>query len=99
MDGRHTLKALDFEGFELTQAAIIKGDGKSASIAAASILAKADRDHWVLDLVESDASLTAYGWQTNMGYATLTHRETLDALGPSAYHRKTFQLKNRVTNP
>jgi ribonuclease HII len=68
---------------------IIKGDAKFLAIAAASILAKTHRD----DLMNKLAiQFTGYGWETNVGYATLEHREGIKALGITPYHRKSFTL-------
>ena len=68
---------------------IIKGDGKYLSIAAASILAKTYRD----DLMNRLAiQFTGYGWETNVGYATLEHREGIKLQGITPYHRKSFTL-------
>jgi ribonuclease HII len=68
---------------------IIKGDGKYLSIAAASILAKTHRDHFMGNLAQQ---FTGYGWTTNVGYATLEHREGIKLLGITPYHRKSFTL-------
>lgn len=68
---------------------IIKGDAKYLSIAAASILAKTHRD----DLMNRLAiQFTGYGWETNVGYATLQHREGIRLQGITPYHRKSFTL-------
>ncbi|MDN3670172.1 ribonuclease HII [Echinicola jeungdonensis] len=68
---------------------IIKGDGKFASIAAASILAKVHRDQlmakWALDY-------PGYGWETNAGYPTPQHRKGISEKGPTPLHRKSFKL-------
>ena len=69
---------------------IIKGDGKYASIAAASILAKTYRDDYMKKL---SAKFPMYGWERNKGYGTLAHRVALEKKGPSRYHRKTFTVK------
>lgn len=69
---------------------IIKGDGKFLSIAAASILAKNHRDRLMLKLHEE---FPDYGWDTNMGYATKTHRMALKNLGSTPHHRKSFRLE------
>ncbi|MBT8221026.1 MAG: ribonuclease HII [Bacteroidia bacterium] len=67
---------------------IIKGDGKYASIAAASIIAKTYRDEYM----QSKASTYAqYGWKTNMGYPTLEHRKAIAKYGPTPLHRKSFR--------
>lgn len=66
---------------------IVQGDMKYFSIAAASILAKTHRDQLMLEL---SSSHPAYGWDKNMGYATLYHRKAIEKHGISPYHRKTF---------
>ena len=68
---------------------IVKGDLKSHSIAAASILAKTHRDRIMLDL---HAQHPHYGWNTNVGYPTAAHYEALQKHGPTPYHRTTFRL-------
>lgn len=68
---------------------VVKGDGKYLSIAAASILAKTYRD----DLMNRMArEYPGYGWETNVGYPTLGHREGIRQLGISPLHRKSFAL-------
>ncbi len=69
---------------------IIKGDGKSASIAAASILAKVSRDRYMDDL---DLKYPEYGWKNNAGYLTKEHSEAILKYGITPYHRKKF-LRN-----
>ena len=68
---------------------IVKGDSKFLSIAAASILAKIYRDQLMRDL---DKKYPHYGWDTNVGYPTITHRQGIQRQGITPYHRKTFQL-------
>jgi ribonuclease HII len=68
---------------------IIKGDGKFASIAAASILAKTYRDDLMANLAEQ---YPGYGWEENVGYPTKRHRMGIKKLGPSPLHRKSFRL-------
>ena len=68
---------------------IVKGDGKYASIAAASILAKTNRDAYMLQL---DAQFPQYGWKKNMGYGTLQHRKAIEQYGLCNYHRKSFNI-------
>ena len=72
------------------QACVIKGDGYSAAIAAASILAKETRDQWVKEQAEH---YPGYEWESNMGYATAGHRKGLVDLGPTPLHRTTFIQK------
>lgn len=69
---------------------IIKGDGLYMNIAAASILAKTERDAFMLNL---HREFPQYGWQTNMGYPTATHIAALQSYGPSPWHRNSFKLK------
>jgi ribonuclease HII len=74
---------------ELRHECIVEGDAKYLSIAAASILAKTYRD----DLMQKHAEeFPDYGWQTNMGYGTLFHREAIQKIGVSPLHRLTFRL-------
>lgn len=68
---------------------IVKGDGKYLSIAAASILAKTHRDALMNDLAKQ---FGGYGWETNVGYPTLEHREGIKQLGITPYHRRSFTL-------
>jgi ribonuclease HII len=75
-------KNIDFE-------TIVKGDGKYASIAAASILAKTARDEYMQNLHESHPQ---YNWKSNKGYPTQEHREAIVCHGPCPYHRKSFRL-------
>nr|HAD53111.1 ribonuclease HII [Algoriphagus sp.] len=77
---------------EYSYSCIIKGDGKFASIAAASILAKVHRDQMIADLA---TSFPHYGWESNVGYPTKTHREGIQKHGISPWHRKSFQLLPR----
>ena len=66
---------------------IVKGDSRSVSIAAASIIAKVTRDRMMMRLHEE---FPGYGWQTNMGYGTKAHIEGLGKLGVTPHHRKSF---------
>ncbi len=68
---------------------IIKGDGKYASIAAASILAKTYRDEYMENLNKKHPQ---YHWQKNKGYPTQVHRRAIIEHGITKYHRKSFQL-------
>ncbi|MGF1550200.1 MAG: ribonuclease HII, partial [Sphingomonadaceae bacterium] len=67
--------------------AIVGGDGKCRSIAAASIVAKVSRDRIMAEL---DARYPGYGWSRNMGYPTPEHRRALKRLGPTPLHRRSF---------
>jgi len=66
---------------------VVRGDGISLSIAAASIVAKVTRDHIMAGLAQK---YPGYGWETNQGYGTKAHREGLQKLGISKHHRKSF---------
>lgn len=71
---------------------IEKGDGKYASIASASILAKVARDEYMLQMCEEFPHLkTQYGLHTNMGYGTKKHMDGLTAYGPTQWHRMSFR--------
>lgn len=72
---------------------IVKGDAKFASIAAASILAKTYRDDWMRKIA---LEYPVYGWDKNMGYATIFHQQAMLTHGLSDYHRKSFHLKRQL---
>jgi ribonuclease HII len=66
---------------------VIGGDGIHLSIAAASIVAKVVRDRLMHRLAETHPE---YGWSTNVGYGTLSHRNALKRFGPTPHHRRSF---------
>jgi ribonuclease HII len=68
---------------------VVKGDGKYANIAAASILAKTYRDDFMQKIHEE---FPVYDWKTNKGYPTIKHRKAIAENGVSPYHRLTFKL-------
>lgn len=68
---------------------IIKGDGKYASIAAASILAKTYRDEFMKKI---HVNFPQYGWNKNKGYGTAFHRDAIERYGLCEYHRKSFNI-------
>lgn len=68
---------------------IVKGDGKYANIAAASVLAKTHRDEYMMRIAEE---YPMYGWSKNKGYPTREHRLAVREHGLSPYHRKTFNV-------
>lgn len=68
---------------------IVKGDSKFQNIAAASVLAKTFRDHYMEQLHEE---YPAYNWKKNKGYPTAEHREAIRKYGITPYHRKSFRL-------
>lgn len=79
--------AVTIPGVELKQVPIIKGDAKSASIAAASIVAKVTRDRMMVDY---DTLFPGYGFASNKGYGSSEHIKTLKEVGPTPIHRHTF---------
>lgn len=79
--------AVAIPGVDIPQESIIKGDAKSVSIAAASILAKVTRDHL---MEEYDTLYPEYGFARNKGYGTKEHIEALKRLGPCPIHRRSF---------
>lgn len=82
--------AVTIPGITIPQVPIIKGDEKSVSIAAASIIAKVTRDRL---MVEYDAVIPGYDLASNKGYGTKKHIEGLRELGASPIHRATFIRK------
>jgi ribonuclease HII len=88
----HTPTSLLIDGpmrldLDLEQKGIIHGDGKSASIAAASIVAKVFRDHWMRKLHKFYPD---YGFHKHKGYGTAEHMRALKEKGPSLVHRRSF---------
>ena len=79
--------AVTIPDIQIPQRPIIKGDAKSVSIAAASILAKVTRDRMMLAY---DALFPEYGFASNKGYGTKEHIEAIKKYGPSPIHRKSF---------
>lgn len=73
---------------------IVKGDATYACIAAASILAKTERDRLMKQLAEQ---YPQYGWEKNKGYPSPAHRAAIAAWGPSPLHRRTFRLLDEQT--
>lgn len=82
--------AVTIPGVEIRQVPIIKGDAKSVSIAAASIIAKVTRDRL---MVQYDEIYPEYGFASNKGYGAAAHLEALKKYGPTPIHRRSF-LKN-----
>jgi len=77
-----------FHGFDsIPFEAIVQGDNKYTSIAAASILAKTERDALMKEL---DVTVPGYLWNSNKGYGTKQHIDAIKESGPTSHHRKTF---------
>lgn len=79
--------AVKIPGIDIPQVSIIKGDAKSISIAAASIVAKVTRDRM---MVQYDSVFPEYGFASNKGYGSAAHIEALKKYGPTPIHRKSF---------
>ena len=86
VDGNKLIK-----NFKYPQQFVIKGDSKSASIAAASILAKVTRDRYMEQLHEE---FPMYNWAKNAGYLTKEHLDAIDKHGLCKYHRPSFLRKH-----
>lgn len=86
VDGNKMIK-----DFSYPQKYVIKGDSLSASIAAASILAKVSRDRYMEEL---DAKYPQYGWVHNAGYLTKEHLNAIDKFGLCEFHRPSFLKKH-----
>ena len=91
VDGNKLIK-----NYTYPQQFIIKGDGKSASIASASILAKVTRDRYMDKL---DEEFPQYNWKKNAGYLTKEHQNAILKYGVTKYHRKSFLKKLLNTEP
>ena len=81
------IDGLDTIDWPCEQQAVVDGDGKSLSIAAASVLAKVHRDRM---LVEFDSQYPGYGLAQHKGYCVAAHLEALARLGPTPLHRRSF---------
>lgn len=79
--------AVTIPGIDIRQVPIIKGDAKSASIGAASIIAKVTRDRM---MVECDKAFPEYAFASNKGYGTAAHIAALKEYGPCPLHRRSF---------
>lgn len=86
VDGNKLIK-----NYKYPQKYIVKGDGKSASVAAASILAKVSRDRYMKELAEE---FPQYRWEKNAGYLTAEHLAAIDKFGLTKYHRASFLRKH-----
>lgn len=83
------IDALTLPEVSCPQQGIVGGDGLSASIAAASILAKVTRDRMMVDLAKSNPG---YGFEQHKGYPTVAHRQAIARLGATIHHRRSFSL-------
>jgi ribonuclease HII len=85
-----------FPDLDLLQTALVKGDRRSLSVAAASVLAKTARDALMIDL---DEQVPGYGFAHHKGYGTREHREALGLLGLSPHHRCSFAIHGGAPLP
>ena len=88
VDGRTRIPELKYK-----QVPVIKGDGQSASIAAASILAKVHRDRFMTELA---SEIPHYQWHSNKGYSCRSHVEGIMTHGTTIWHRRTFLRKYSI---
>ena len=80
-------------GLTLPARAVVKGDARSFSISAASIMAKIYRDHVMVGLAQQHPG---YGWEANAGYPTKSHKEALQNLGVTPHHRRSFKPVHNI---
>ena len=80
-------------GLTISSETIIKGDARSLSISAASIVAKTCRDRIMVDLAQQHPG---YGWETNAGYPSKSHRLALQNLGVTPHHRRSFKPVHNI---
>lgn len=78
------------QGMTVPHETVVKGDAKSISIAAASVLAKVSRDHYMLEM---NQEYPQYGFAAHKGYGTKVHNEAILTYGPCPIHRRTFLKK------
>jgi len=80
-------------GCTVSAVAIVKGDSKSLSISAASIVAKVKRDCIMVGLAQQNPG---YGWETNAGYPSKSHISALQSLGVTPHHRRSFKPVHNI---
>lgn len=80
-------------GLVIPARAVVKGDAISVSISAASIMAKTCRDRLMVDLAQQHPG---YGWETNAGYPSKSHKEALRNLGVTPHHRRSFKPVHNI---
>jgi ribonuclease HII len=88
------IDGLDTIDWHCQQQAVVQGDARSMSIAAASVLAKVHRDHM---LVELDAVYPGYGLAKHKGYCSAEHLAALERLGPTPLHRRSYRPVAQIT--
>lgn len=101
LDGKHNwlspksqdLFALEIPHIEVPVTMKIKADAICASVSAASVLAKVERDEYMRELAKS---FPEYGWDSNVGYGASGHMQAIAQLGPTEFHRKSWSLPEQV---
>jgi ribonuclease HII len=93
---RLLVDARTIPGIDMPQTPMVRGDQRSYSIAAASIVAKVRRDSLMRDL---DAVYPGYGFGRNMGYGTAEHLAAIERLGPCPVHRRSFSPVRQLVLP
>ncbi len=94
--GHCLIDGLPLPRFDWPHTGVVKGDSRSLSIAAASIIAKVSRDRMMRDL---DREFPDYGFAKHQGYGTAQHLEALRLHGPCRHHRRSFQPVAQLTLP
>lgn len=89
LDGKHNWIA----PFDVPVTTKVKADAHCAVVAAASVIAKVTRD---LQMVELDNQYPQFGWKSNVGYGAAIHLEAIRELGPTEYHRRSWNLPTRL---
>lgn len=90
------IDGLPVRDFPIPHDALVKGDGRSLSIAAASVIAKVTRDRIMQEL---DSEFPEFGFARHQGYGTKEHLEALRIHGPCRHHRRSFQPVAQLTLP
>lgn len=80
-------------GLRIPAQPVVGGDARSVSIAAASIMAKMCRDRIMVDLAQQHPG---YGWETNVGYPSKSHKQALQNLGVTPHHRRSFKPVHNI---
>ncbi len=88
-----------FKGLAIEQAAVVKGDQLIRCVAAASVVAKVERDRMMRTLHRNERSVRPFRFDRNKGYPSPSHQEQLRSIGPSAHHRTSFSpIRTMVAN-
>lgn len=93
VDGIYFKPYTDPTGIPRTHRCEPKADANHVCVSAASILAKVERDRYVLDLCAQHPELKQYGVHTNMGYPSKAHRDAIKTLGKTPWHRQSYNIK------